>query len=70
MLVSLKWLRDYVDVDAPAAELAERLTMAGLEVDALSEKGPAFRGVRVARILSLKPHPDSDHLSRDRGKSA
>ena len=63
MLVSLKWLRDYVDVDAPAAELAERLTMAGLEVDALSEKGPAFRGVRVARILSLKPHPDSDHLS-------
>ena len=63
MLVSLKWLRDYVDVDAPAAELAERLTMAGLEVDALSEKGPAFRGVKVARILSLKPHPDSDHLS-------
>jgi phenylalanyl-tRNA synthetase beta chain len=63
MLVSLKWLRDYVDVDAPAAELAERLTMAGLEVDALSEKGPAFRGVKVARILSLKPHPDADHLS-------
>ena len=63
MLVSLKWLRDYVDVDVPAAELAERLTMAGLEVDALSEKGPDFRGVRVARILSLKPHPDADHLS-------
>ncbi len=63
MLVSLKWLRDYVDVDVPAAELAERLTMAGLEVDALIGKGPAFRGVRVARILSLKPHPDADHLS-------
>ena len=63
MLVSLKWLRDYVDVDVPAAELAERLTMAGLEVDALNEKGPAFRGVRVARILSLKPHPDADYLS-------
>ena len=62
MLVSLKWLKDYVDVDVPAAELAERLTMAGLEVDSLNEKGPAFRGVRVARILSLKPHPDADHL--------
>lgn len=63
MLVSLKWLQEYVDVDAPAAELAERLTMAGLEVDALNETGPAFRGVRVGRILSLNPHPDADHLS-------
>ncbi len=62
MLVSLKWLRDYVDIDVPPAVLAERLTMAGLEVDALNETGPAFRGVRVARILSLKPHPDADHL--------
>ncbi|MBA4422597.1 MAG: phenylalanine--tRNA ligase subunit beta [Syntrophus sp. (in: bacteria)] len=63
MLVSLNWLRDYVDVDVPATELAERLTMAGLEVDALNEKGPDFRGVRVARILSLKPHSNADHLS-------
>jgi len=63
MLVSLKWLRDYVDIDVPAAELAERLTMAGLEVDSLNEKEPAFHGVRVARILSLKPHPHADHLS-------
>jgi phenylalanyl-tRNA synthetase beta chain len=63
MLVSLKWLRDYVDVDVPAVELAERLTMAGLEVDALNETGPAFRGVRVARILSCKPHPNADTLS-------
>ncbi len=40
MLVSLKWLRDYVDVDVSPAELAERLTMAGLEVDSLKEPGP------------------------------
>jgi phenylalanyl-tRNA synthetase beta chain len=62
MLVSLKWLRDYVDIDVAPAVLAERLTMAGLEVDAINETGPAFRGVRVARVLSLKPHPDADHL--------
>ncbi len=62
MLVSLKWLKDYVDVDASAAEVAERLTMAGLEVDSLHETGPAFSGVRVARILSLKPHPNADKL--------
>ena len=63
MLVALKWLRDYVDIDVAPAELAERLTMAGLEVDALNETGPAFRGVRVARILSCKPHPNADTLS-------
>ncbi len=63
MQVSLKWLRDYVDVDVPPAELAERLTMAGLEVDSLDETEPAFSGVRVARILSLKPHPNADKLS-------
>lgn len=63
MLVSLKWLRDYVDVDVPPAELVERLTMAGLEVDSLNETEPAFRGVRVARIVSLSPHPHADHLS-------
>jgi phenylalanyl-tRNA synthetase beta chain len=63
MLVSVKWLRDYVDIDLPPAELAERLTMAGLEVDALDEKPVAFTGVFVARILSVKPHPNADKLS-------
>jgi len=62
MQVSVKWLRDYVDVDVPPAELAERLTMAGLEVDSLHETGPAFSGVHVARINSLKPHPNADKL--------
>ncbi len=62
MQVSVKWLRDYVDVDVSPAELAERLTMAGLEVDSLHETGPAFSGVRVARIHSLKTHPNADKL--------
>src|SRR5512138_1254347 len=62
MLVSLKWLRDYVDVDVSPAELAERLTMAGLEVDSLQETAPAFSGVVAAKILSLKPHPNADKL--------
>jgi phenylalanyl-tRNA synthetase beta chain len=63
MLVSLKWLRDYVDPGVPPEELAERMTMAGLEVDSLRRVEPAFRGVRVARIDSLRPHPQADHLS-------
>src|SRR4030043_647436 len=63
MLISLEWLRDYVDVDVSPEELAERLTMAGLEVDSLAGIGPAFSGVIVARISSVKPHPDADNLS-------
>ena len=43
MQVSLKWLRDYVDVDVPPAELAERLTMAGLEVDSLRRNGTGLQ---------------------------
>jgi phenylalanyl-tRNA synthetase beta chain len=63
MQVSLKWLRDYVEVDVSPAELAERLTMAGLEVDSIQEIRAAFSGVVVAKIVSIKPHPNADKLS-------
>jgi phenylalanyl-tRNA synthetase beta chain len=63
MQVSLKWLKDYVDMDVPPGNLAERLTMSGLEVDSLRRIEPVFRGVRVARIVSLRPHPQADQLS-------
>jgi phenylalanyl-tRNA synthetase beta chain len=62
MLVSLKWLQDYVDIDLTAAELADSLTMAGLEVDAIKAIKPAFSGVVVAKILSVKPHSAADKL--------
>jgi EMAP domain len=63
MLVSLKWLKDYVDIDLTASELADKLTMAGLEVDEIKTVLPQFSGVVVARILSVKPHPNADKLS-------
>ena len=63
MLVSLRWLKDYVDVELEPGELADRLTMAGLEVESVSEAGPGFTNVVVAKILSIKPHPGTDKLS-------
>jgi phenylalanyl-tRNA synthetase beta chain len=63
MLVSLKWLRDYVDCSLPPEEIAEKLTMAGLEVESVSPAGPDFSGVVVARIESVNPHPNADRLS-------
>jgi phenylalanyl-tRNA synthetase beta chain len=52
MLVSLRWLRDYVDIRIPLGELVDRLTMAGLEVEEIKEIGPAFTNVVVAKLLS------------------
>jgi phenylalanyl-tRNA synthetase beta chain len=63
MLVSIKWLKDYVDIDLTAAQLADKLTMAGLEVDEIKTIKPAFSGVIVARIISVKSHPSADKLS-------
>lgn len=63
MLVSLKWLKDYVDVEMTPTELADALTMAGLEVDEIKQIKPAFTGVVSAEILSAKPHPSADKLS-------
>ncbi len=62
MKVSLRWLRDYVDIDIDPNELAHRLTMAGLEVDAVEDYTPAFTGVVTAKILTMKRHPDADKL--------
>lgn len=63
MLVSLKWLKDYVDIDMNPDQLADALTMAGLEVDEIKQIKPAFTGVVSAEIVSVKPHPSADKLS-------
>jgi phenylalanyl-tRNA synthetase beta chain len=60
MLISLKWLKDYVNVDLAPGELADRLTMCGLEVDAIHETTPGFSSVVAAKILTMKPHPNAD----------
>ncbi|MBM4275213.1 MAG: phenylalanine--tRNA ligase subunit beta [Deltaproteobacteria bacterium] len=63
MRLSLNWLADFVDVTAPASELAERLTMAGLEVEAVEEIAPDFSGAVVAKAVKVEPHPQADLLT-------
>ncbi|MBI3976667.1 MAG: phenylalanine--tRNA ligase subunit beta [Chloroflexi bacterium] len=62
MKVSLKWLRDYVQIDLPVRELAHRLSMSGTEVEAIDVVGDQWAGVIVARIVRLDPHPQADRL--------
>ena len=65
MNISYKWLKDYVDFDLTAQEVADALTSIGLEVDALEEvqtiKG-GLQGLVVGQVLSCEPHPNSDHM--------
>jgi len=63
MRVNLEWLREWVDVDADGARLAEELTTAGLEVDEVEPAGPEFDGVVVGHVVECKPHPNADKLS-------
>jgi len=62
MIISEQWLREWVELKLDSEALVERLTMAGLEVDAVSRAGPALRDVVVGRIKQLEPHPDADRL--------
>lgn len=63
MRVSLGWLREFVAFDMSARELARRLTMAGLQVDAIEERGRDIASVLVARITAMEPHPRADRLT-------
>jgi phenylalanyl-tRNA synthetase beta chain len=62
MKVSLKWLRDYIDVKLTAGELAESLTMAGLEVKGTQTIGGTWDNVVIGEVIALNPHPNADRL--------
>jgi phenylalanyl-tRNA synthetase beta chain len=62
MKVPYSWLAEWVKVPWPAPELGSRLTMAGIELEALSCAAPPFSGVVVAQIVSAEPHPQADKL--------
>jgi len=64
MKVPLSWLKDYVDITVTLDELAERLTLAGLEVETIERIGDWWDRSRivVGEVLEVRPHPDADRL--------
>ena len=62
MRVPEQWLRSFVDPKLTTDQLADRLTMAGLEVEEVAALAPEFSGVVVARVLATEKHPDADRL--------
>jgi phenylalanyl-tRNA synthetase beta chain len=63
MKVPLSWLKEYVPAAMPVAELAHRLTMAGVEVGAVEQVGGAWEHCFVGHVLSVEPHPNADRLT-------
>jgi phenylalanyl-tRNA synthetase beta chain len=61
MKLSFNWLKEYVNTKFSAEEIADKLTMAGLEVDEVIS-GHTFSGVVVGKVVSLDKHPNADKL--------
>ncbi len=64
MLVPLSWLKQYVDINVSTADLAERLTLAGLEVAGIEMVGSWWDAetITVGQVVAVHPHPDADRL--------
>ncbi len=57
MKVPLSWLQEFVEIDLPAAELAELLTRHGAEVESIEQIEPACPGAVAGRVVSCRPDP-------------
>ena len=63
MKITYNWLKEYVDFDWSVEELAERITMLGVEVEGIEEYGGAFEGIVVGEVVTRDQHPNADKLS-------
>ncbi len=63
MNISRNWLAQYVGLNCDLATLCDKLTMAGIEVEAIENTGRVPKGIVVGKILERAPHANSDHLS-------
>ncbi len=64
MIISLKWLKEYIDLDGISAdEIVEKLTTSGSEVDEVVDQSAEFENIVIGRIESVAKHPDADRLS-------
>lgn len=63
MRISVNWLRELVDLTLTPEELAETLTIAGIEVEDIEDRRQLADGVVIGKILKREPHPNADKLS-------
>ena len=62
MKTTLSWIKQHLETDADLATLSARLTMLGLEVDGIEDRGAALAPFKVAYVVSAEQHPNADKL--------
>src|SRR6266496_4474032 len=62
MKLTLAWLKEHLDTEAPLAAIVDRLTMIGLEVESVVERGKMLAPFTIARVTSAEQHPNADRL--------
>ncbi|MDY4127443.1 phenylalanine--tRNA ligase subunit beta [Peptostreptococcus porci] len=62
MLVSLKWLKEYVDIDLDAKTFGDKMTMTGTKTETVEYYGEEISNVVVGKIIKIEKHPDADKL--------
>jgi phenylalanyl-tRNA synthetase beta chain len=62
MKFTLPWLKEHLTTDASLAEIVDKLTMIGLEVERVEDKAKDFAPFKVAQIISAEQHPNADRL--------
>ena len=62
MIVSYKWLKDYVNIDAPVKEFCDRMIMSGSNLETCKAIGEGIENVKIGRIEKIEKHPDADKL--------
>jgi phenylalanyl-tRNA synthetase beta chain len=62
MKFTFGWLKEHLDTDRPLGEIADKLTMIGLEVERIEDKAKIFAPFVIARVTEAKQHPNADRL--------
>jgi phenylalanyl-tRNA synthetase beta chain len=62
MKLTLPWLKEHLETDAPLAEIVDKLTMIGLEVENVEDKADLLKPFVVASVISADKHPNADRL--------
>jgi phenylalanyl-tRNA synthetase beta chain len=62
MKFTLAWLKEHLDTDASLAAIVDKLTMIGLEVENVSDRGKLLAPFSIARVVSAEQHPNADRL--------
>jgi phenylalanyl-tRNA synthetase beta chain len=62
MKFTLAWLKEHLDTDEPLDKIVDKLTMIGLEVESVADRGKALSPFTIGRVISAEQHPNADRL--------